>query len=164
MSVCAHICKTLHASMYRWVCKHTCPKQESRLSSVSTLKTASVRISLSIYICLCESLHQSQAECTLSSYLHSECVSVHCHCWQTGHIGRAGGGCSHAILGPDSGQTRHRPVTKGGPVWWGCQAAGVCVNVYGICLYTRSKSWACSPPSRVSSYSGGQRSCGFFHP
>lgn len=84
-------------------------------------------------------------ECTLSLYRYSECVPVCCHCWQTGHIGRAGGGCSHAILGLDSGQTRHSAVTKGGPVWWGRQAAGVCVNVYGICLYACSKSWACSP-------------------
>lgn len=43
-----------------------------------------------------------------------QCVPVLCHCWQTGPIGRAGGGCSHAILRPDSGQTRHRPLTKGG--------------------------------------------------
>lgn len=32
----------------------------------------------------------------------------------------------------------------------------VCVNVYGICLYVHSKSCACSPPSRVSGYGGGQ--------
>lgn len=66
MSACTHIWKSLHARRYRWLCKHTRPKQESRLSSVSTLKTASVSISLSIYVCLCESLHQSQPdpECT----------------------------------------------------------------------------------------------------
>lgn len=124
---------------YRRVCKHTCPKQESRLSSVSALKTASISISLSIYICVWElaSVSAWPPECTLSPDLYGESVSVGCHCWQTGHIGRAGGGRSHAILGPDSGQTRHRPVTKGGPVWRGSQAAGVCVNVYGICLYAR---------------------------
>lgn len=51
--------------------------------------------------------------------------------WRTGHIGRAGGGRSHAILRPDSGRTWRRRV---------------CVNVYGICLYACSKSRACSPP------------------
>ena len=72
----------------------------------------------------------------VTAELHSGCVSAHGHCWQTGHTGRAGGGCGHAILSPDSGQTWHRPLTQGeGVVWRGGQAAGVYVDVYGICLY-----------------------------
>lgn len=79
MSVCAHIWKILHACTYRWVCKHTRPKQELRLSSVSTLKTASVSISLSIYICLCESLHQSHPDPLSGHWARISTVSV-CLC------------------------------------------------------------------------------------
>lgn len=52
--------------------------------------------------------------------------------------------------------TGHWP--KGGLVWWGSKAAGVCVNVYGICLYARSKFWACFPQSKFPSCFTGQPS------
>lgn len=47
---------------------------------------------------------------------------AHRHCWQTGHTGRAGGECGHAILSPDSW---HRPLTEEG----------------GGCLEGRPGSW-----------------------
>lgn len=88
----------------------------TRLSNVSTLKAESVSISLSLHVCPWESLHQSRGDPprVYAELISPQCVPVLCHCWQTGPIGRAGGGCSHAILRPDSGQTRHRPLTKGG--------------------------------------------------
>lgn len=147
VSVCTHIWKSLHACTYMRVCKHARPKQEPKLSSVSTPKTASVSVSLSIYICVWElaSVSAWPPECTLSSNLYSECVSATADRQVT--LAEQVEAAAMRSLRPDSGQTRHRPVTKGGPVWWGSQAAGVCVNVYGICLYACCKSWACSPPS-----------------
>lgn len=147
MSLCVHIFGRVCMHAHIWRFANARPEQESKLSSVSTPKTASVSISLSIYICVWElaSVSAWPPECTLSSDLYSECVSATADRQVT--LAEQVGAAAMRSLRPDSGQTRHRPVTKGGPVWWGSQAAGVCVNVYGICLYACCKSWACSPPS-----------------
>lgn len=56
---------------------HTCSKQESRLSSVSWLKTASVSVTLSIYICVWE-LASVPGLPPLG--VHGACVSALCVC------------------------------------------------------------------------------------
>lgn len=97
VSVCTHIWKSLHACTYMRVCKHARPKQESKLSSVSTPKNCKRKyITKYIHLCLrtCISVSVTPRVYTELESLQRVCV---CHCWQTGHIGRAGGGCSHAI-------------------------------------------------------------------
>lgn len=93
----------------------------------------------------------------VTAELHTECVSARCYCWQTGHSGGAGGGCGHAILSPDSGQTWHRPL-----MGVRLERQLVCMSMFmEYAFILAHKSWARSPASisRVSSYTGGQ--CGF---
>lgn len=148
MSLCVHIFGRVCMHAHTWGFANTRVQSKSRSCQVcQRQKTASVSISLSIYICVwgLASVSAWPPECTLSSNLYSECVSATADRQVT--LAEQVEAVAMRSLRPDSGQTRHRPVTKGGPVWWGSQAAGVCVNVYGICLYACCKSWACSPPS-----------------
>lgn len=141
------------------------PEVTTRLSNVSTLKAESVSISLSLHVCLWESLHQSRGDPPPSiRWAHIPTV---CACalplltdrsnWQ-----------SRWRLQPCDPQTGLRTDTtqatdQRGWVWWGCKTAGVCVNVYGICFYACSKFWACSLPSKFHSCYRGQQSRGFFN-
>lgn len=148
--------------MHAVACKYSSQAGVSRLSSLSALKTAN--IPLSIYTCVWDLTSAWALTPGVTAELHSGCVSAHCHCWQTGHTGRAGGGCSHAILRPDSGQTWHRPLTggEGGPSGAAARQL-VCMSMFmEYAFMLAHKSWTCSPPSisRVSSYRGEQS--GFF--
>lgn len=134
----------------------TVNRKESRLSRLSALKPAN--LSLSIYMSL-----RPRVGLTLwvTAELHTECVSARCYCWQTGHTGGAGGGCGHAILSSDSGQTWHRPLMgRGGSC---LERQLVCMSMFmEYAFILAHKSWARSPASisRASTYIGGQY--GFF--
>lgn len=162
MSVCAHICKTLYASMQKSV--HTCTKKESTLSSVSTLKTASVSISLSIYICLSESLHQSQADPLSAYWAHISTVSEYlCTVTADRQVTLAEQVEAAAMRSSDRTQDRQWP--KGAQSGEAAKQL-VCVSMFMEYAFTPAVNLGLVPPHppRVSRYSGGQQSCGFFHP
>lgn len=170
MSVCKHIWSSLHACTCREGCKHTCPEHESRPLSVSPLKTASPSIQPSIYICVWE-LASGPSLTPLSArwswiWTVSACLRTAAAVRQVTLAEQVEAAAMRSSE-LDSGQTRHRPVTKGGPVWRDSQAAGVCVSMFmEYAFMPARKSWARSPPPtpRVSGYGRGQRSCGFFQP
>lgn len=135
---------------HRWACTYLCIARAPSYGKICTQKrvqkrsgeavkcvnTSSCRRKLiTKYTLLSEwelaSASDAEPERSLSSYLWGESVSA--PCWQTSHAGGAGGGCSHAILRPDSGQTMTRRLDR-------CahEAAGVCVcvcvNVSGVWL------------------------------
>lgn len=134
---------------FTWMQIHTRPTKGEGCQACQWQKSKCKCTTKYIRLSTCESLSSR------ASYRQSKCVSVQCHCWQTGHIGGAGGGSSHTILAPEPGTDMAQASDQGGPVYWGCQTAGVYVNVYGICLYACSKSWARSLPSSVSGFRPG---------
>lgn len=91
------------------------------------------------HMCLraCIGSKSDPLECTPILDLNSERVSAHGRSCQTGHIGRAGGGCSHAILRAGLGTDTTQAGDQRGPClerqpgsWCVCQ----CLWNMPLCL------------------------------